>query len=338
MRPNYLAAFFFIPLSLLLYADIGEGNVSLRDARRDISRLRFIEAEEKLTTIARDATGENRQEALFLLAGLKQSASEAELIYQEVIHLETRNEWAKRAALEIAKIRYALGKYNEASRIIENSLACEISNEACLFYGLSALMLERYEEAKSPLRRVKRGRLRPWAYLALAEIEMAQDNREEACRRYKALANAMINPTALYRHAECLEKSNDLDLAKEEFLQIIENFKNTPEAILAAEKLQILTRSEAASELSGKAPPDTPVFSAGFTIQFGSFRDRHNAIKLAHKLKRILPGVRIDSDVVGSREVHRVRLGYFRTREEALSKAEEISHEIGGDYTIMPLP
>ena len=47
------------------------------------------------------------------------------------------------AQLEIAKMRYATGRYEESLRILEDSGACDEMDEACLFYGLSALSLGR---------------------------------------------------------------------------------------------------------------------------------------------------------------------------------------------------
>jgi tetratricopeptide (TPR) repeat protein len=314
---------------------------NLNEARDDIAKLRFDAAERKLTDIARNSSHETRQEALYLLAGLKQSGPEAELIYQEVIDLSDENSWSKMAALEIAKIRYALGEYQDAIRIIEEFYVCDDSDEACLFYGLSAIMLERYADAKNLLTRIKRGKLRSWAYLSLAEIEMAMDNRDEACKRYEAMANTMINPTAIYRYAECLEGSGNAELAKNEFYELVKNFKNTPEAILAAEKLQIMEKTviaEISDDPAAESSADEPQFLEGFTIQFGSFYDRYNAIKLAAKLKRLFPSVRIDSDLVGSKEIHRVRLGYFRTRDEAQSRATAISRETDDEIVIMKLP
>ena len=80
------------------------------------------------------------------------------------------------------------------------------------------------------------------------------------------------------------------------------------------------------------------VLESGFTLQFGSFRDRGNAIKLAAKVKRVFPGVRIDSELVDYREYHRVRYGYFRTRDEAQAMGQRISHEVNETFTIMTLP
>jgi cell division septation protein DedD len=155
------------------------------------------------------------------------------------------------------------------------------------------------------------------------------------------MANTMINPTAIYRHAECLEGGGNVESARAEFYELVKHFKNTPEAILAAEKLQIMdkARPDDTPELpAGNASGEDAHFVEGYTIQFGSFHDRYNAIKLAAKLKRFFPNVRIDSDLVGSREIHRVRLGYFRTREEAQSRATAIARETNDDDVIMKLP
>ncbi|MDH3217063.1 MAG: SPOR domain-containing protein, partial [Candidatus Krumholzibacteria bacterium] len=82
---------------------------------------------------------------------------------------------------------------------------------------------------------------------------------------------------------------------------------------------------------------ETPLTS-GFTLQFGSFQDRVNAIKLAAELKQQLPDIRIDSDLVHYKEVHRVRVGYFTTRNEAQKRADELQGVIHESISIMTLP
>lgn len=190
---------------------------------------------------------------------------------------------------------------------------------------------------REPLLDIRRGKHRTWAYLSLAEVEMGMDRPEEACRRYEALSGAMISPTALYRYGECLEDVGDIERASEEFNEIIKNFRGTPEAVLAAEKLQLFAVPAEQDQIE-EAVRGEEVLTSGFTVQFGSFRDRHNAIKLAAKIKSLFPGVRVDSELIRYREHHRVRYGYFRTREEAQAKGEEISLEINEDFTIMALP
>jgi len=158
------------------------------------------------------------------------------------------------------------------------------------------------------------------------------------------MARSARNPTAMYRYGECLEEQGDVAGATQVFEEVAGTFEETPEALLAAEKLEAL-QSARASE--GERPDDSqaatdegnaPPVTSGFTLQFGSFHDRANAIKLASELKRNLPGVRIDSDLLDFKEVHRVRFGYFKSRTEAERKAEEIARQTGEPCTIMALP
>ena len=122
--------------------------VSIDNAKRDISRLRYDQAETKLVDIAKSSRGIEKQQALYLLAGLKKSVSEAEIIYQEVIRIDASGHWANEAQIELAKIQYALGNYDGALGILTRSDACDNSQEACYFQGLSAHMVRRYPQAR----------------------------------------------------------------------------------------------------------------------------------------------------------------------------------------------
>lgn len=322
------------------------GSDLLEDARIDIRARRYADAESTLAVAVNSTQGDLRYESMFLLAGLKSSVPDASRIYRRVINEAPESEWARRSQLELSKIQYALGNYEESLRMLEDSQACDVSDEACLFQGLSAIMLERYSAARRPLGSIRKGQLSTWAYLSLAEVETGMDRMDRACARYESLAGAMINPTALYRYAECLENRGDVKGAEKEYREIISSFRDTPEAILAAEKLTRLPGREA--PLAGAQPASADaatveeapqeVLTSGFTIQFGSFRDRGNAIKLSAKVKRVFPGVRIDSELINYREYHRVRYGYFKTRKEAQAKAEVISREMNEDFSIMTLP
>jgi tetratricopeptide (TPR) repeat protein len=317
----------------------------LERVQRDIQALRYSDAESTLALVTQNASGKRLGESLFLLAGLKSSAADASSLYSRIINEDPNGEWAKQAQLELSKIQYALGNYEESLRILEDSGACDGSDEACLFQGLSAIMLKRYPDARRPLGSIRKGKLRTWAYLSLAEVELGMNRPAQACSRYESLAGAMIIPAALYRHGECLENEGDIKGAEDEYRQIIKNFRDTPEAVLAAEKLSRMaeraappTAAAATDTVDAQALPPQEEFKSGFTIQFGSFRDRGNAIKLSARIKRVYPGVRVDSELINYREHHRVRYGYYRTRGEAQAKAEEISREIGEDFTIMTLP
>jgi tetratricopeptide (TPR) repeat protein len=336
-----------LPVALVVLVAVGVGSATDDDTRsllelsaenRDAGR--FDEAEAALERALSGASGEDLHETLFRLAVLKRDAAEAEELYQRIIGEEPKGEWAKRAHLELAKVQYALGNYSEAYNLLADTDACGVSDEACLFHGLSAVMLERFARAERPLSRIRRGRLKTWAHMSLAEAAMGRGRKDEACERYESLAGTLISPTALYRHAECLEDRGDVEGAVKEYREILRSFRDTPEAVLASEKLQLIREGPGPAQ---EPPPSAEhggveVLDAGFTLQFGSFRDRGNAIKLAAKIKRLFPGARIDSELVRYREYHRVRYGYYRTRAEAQAKGDEISRQTGEDYTIMTLP
>jgi tetratricopeptide (TPR) repeat protein len=315
----------------------------LAGARRDIAAMRYGEADRSLREIAKSSDGEEKLEALYRLAGLKKSAAEAEILYREVARMDPAGRWGIAATLELAKIRFALGEYTEASSILGAAEACRRSDEACYFEGLSDVMLKRYDEARGELSKVKSERLRPWAQIALADAAAGLDDAAEACRRYESMTRSAVGATAKYRHGECLEKEGDFAGARRVYEELRAEHGQTPEAILAGEKLEALRadakeKREERGETSSAAEGGGTPLAAGFTLQFGSFGDRANAIKLAADLKGKVPGIRIDSELVNFKEVHRVRSGYFKTRAEAERRAEEIVRRTGENCAIMPLP
>jgi cell division protein FtsN len=175
--------------------------------------------------------------------------------------------------------------------------------------------------------------VKTWAALALGEADDGAGRPAEACRRYEALARARVSPAAWYRHAECLERGGEVELARREYEALAEEFAQTPEAVRAAEKLSL------AVETATLPPPpaaEEPK-GAGFTVQFGSFSDRANAIKLAARIKKTYPSVRVDSELVNFREVFRVRIGHYATRAEAQAAGESMSRALEEQFTIMPV-
>ncbi len=233
--------------------------------------------------------------------------------------------------------------------------ACGDVPGACLLEGLAAMADGDFDGARRALERVRDDRARIWSSLALAELDALSGDARSACERYRRLARAHVSPTAMFRWGECLENSGRADEASDVYRSIVEEFPGTPEAAQARAKLEPAGRASAthgardaaaggagAEGSSGAASRPVnaePVerLEKGFTIQFGAFRDRGNAIRLAARLRRVQPGIRIDTELVRFREVHRVRYGYFATREAAERKAREIAARIDEPWTIMPL-
>jgi len=73
------------------------------------------------------------------------------------------------------------------------------------------------------------------------------------------------------------------------------------------------------------APPSPP--EGPFTIQVGAFIDRSNAVRLMAELQKTYTAVSITELKTSENTYYRVRLGRFRTREEAYQIASRLAQE-----------
>jgi tetratricopeptide (TPR) repeat protein len=312
----------------------------MRHAKDDMEEGRYVAADSGFARAAALAQGDQRAEALYLRAAVVRSGKQAEALYQRVIDDHMDTEWGRPAALELAKIRYAMGFYEGARDVIASRDLCSWSEEACLFDGTAAVMVRRYDDAMVSLDRVKRGRNKTWAAIARAEALEGLGDHEAACESYAALTRARVSPTALYRHAECLESSGDAEAARREYEILCEEFPQAAEAVRAQAKIVPTPAPVTLPPGDQTAPGEEGKVSlggTGFTLQFGSFSDRANALKLAAKIKQMYPAVRVDSELVNYREVFRVRIGQYATREEAHQAGETMSKTLDEQYTVMPI-
>ena len=306
----------------------------IRRGKSELSAGRVVAAESSFARAAGMVGGDERREAWFLQASVVRSGAQAETLYRRVLDEPTADEWTLRSAIELAKIQFALGRYETARAVLREAGACDASDEACLFEGLSCLMAREYANAIAPLERIRKGRLKTWAAVALAEASEGMGRHEDACARYEALARSRVNPAAWYRYAECVETSGDEERARREYEALQDAFPQAPEALRAAEKL---AGSAPVPEPGDAVAEETVPTGPGYTIQFGSFGDRGNAIKLYAKIKRTHPGIRIDSELVNHREVFRVRFGHYPTREEAKAAGDAMARALDEDFTVMPV-
>ncbi len=313
----------------------------MRRARRDAEAGRFVAADSGYARAAEVAEGEERAEALFRRARVVRSGTIAEALYRSIVDEHGESEWGRPAALELAKIQFAMGRYESARTVLSGGDLCDWSDEACVFDGMAANMLRRFDEAASSLASVKRGRHKTWAAISLAEAEEGLGNSASACERYAALVRARAHPTAWLRYAECLDAAGDSESAKRELEALADAFPYSPEALRASAKLspppQAIVPASGDAAASGVETGAPKLGGTGFTVQFGSFADRGNAIKLAAKIKKTYPGVRIDSELINYREVFRVRYGQYATREEAQSAGESMTRELDERFTVMPV-
>jgi hypothetical protein len=311
----------------------------IRRAKKDLEAGRVVAADSGFALAAQMAEGDERAEAMFLRAGIVRSGKQAEELYQHIVADFAESEWARPAALELVKILYATGRYETTRVVIGENELCAREDQACVFDGMAANMLRDYSAAAASLVRVTRGREKQWAAISLAEAQEGLGNEAMACERYADMARS--HPTAWLRHAECIENGGDAEGAKHEYEALAEAYPYSPEAIRASAKISPPPPQVAAPADAGTAPgaegEKPKLGGTGFTIQFGSFADRANAIKLAAKIKSVYPAVRIDGELVNYREVFRVRYGQYATRDEAQAAAEAMARQVDERYTVMPI-
>lgn len=82
-------------------------------------------------------------------------------------------------------------------------------------------------------------------------------------------------------------------------------------------------------------PGQRPLSAASFTVQVGSFSLRANAYKLAKELSPHFRDVRIVTFDLGLRRYWRVRVGSYRTRQQAELTARRLA-QMGYDVVVMP--
>jgi cell division septation protein DedD len=311
----------------------------IKRGKKALDDGRVAEAESSFARAAAIGSGDDRSQALFLGAGVTRSGTQAEAMYRKLLDTDPNGEYSKRAVLELAKIEFATGRYEGSYATLHEANACDESEEACLFEGMSAVMLHHYSDAIPALQHVRKGRAKIWATLSLAEAMDGNGQNAAACAQYDAMARARVSPAAWYRHAECLEKAGNADDARKEYAALAEAFPQTPEAVRAADKAAPPPAEKAAAAEPAPSAPaqDDKPRGDGFTVQFGSFGERANAIKMVAEIKKQYPSVRIDSELVNYHEVFRVRVGFYSTHDAAQDAGQQMSKALGEQFTIMPV-
>jgi rare lipoprotein A len=91
----------------------------------------------------------------------------------------------------------------------------------------------------------------------------------------------------------------------------------------AARILGMWEKGTALVKVEGLGPLIEP--NQPFTLQVGSFTDEANARALANQLRKSFENVHVATLETSTEKYHRVRIGQFETREQALAMAEKLS-------------
>ncbi len=289
--------------------------------------------------------------ALIMLARIETDYAKAESLLRRVM-ASGNGIAADRARLELSTMRYATGDYAGALDLLSERKAPgsgRDAEKAAYFSALCRRQLGDNAGAASEFAGIAQGEYFSWSVLARAEIA-AQDGRlAEAIGKYESVARSHRSPIAVFKLAECLEQLGDREKALERYRSLIDEFPRSFEAGRANEKIQLLAASRARAKdekqagggESGVSPAREGAVPAGardrFTIQFGSFGAKANALAVSDKLGGIFRGVRVERFELEGRVMHRVRVGIYESRESAARDVARAKERFGLTGAIVPL-
>jgi tetratricopeptide (TPR) repeat protein len=343
---------FFLFILALAYAGEGAGDRSaLRTAEELFKRREYDRARIGLAADTTSLSGTPLGQALVMLAALETSAGRAESLYRRAMTAGD-TDTARRARFELAKIRYASGDYRGAVGLLSEVRGAGLGpdrDEALYFMGLCYRQLGETDLARAAFGEVTGEAYSGWADLGKADLDLQEHKVADAMARFEALSRRHANPIASFKLGECYETMGQQDKALEAYQDLVDRFPRSLEAGRGRDKMRLLAekREKPTGDRSAASnpPEDTRLGQSldslgmirGFTLQFGSFEQRGNAVAAAAKLEKVLPAVRVESIVMDGRVWHRVRAGFYESRDAVQKDLARAQEKTGLAGTIVPL-
>jgi tetratricopeptide (TPR) repeat protein len=348
MRKRIIAIVFgFIALSVAAYA----ADTGLKRAEELFRRADYERARRAASADTSSMDRSSLAAALFTLARLETDYGAAETLYRRVMASENERA-ANLARLELATMRYAAGDYAGAldllsERKVEGSE--RDADKAAYFAALSRRQLGDNARAAAEFAGITRGEYSSWSVLARAEIDAQEGRLAEAIGKYESVARSHRGPIAIFKLAECLERLGEREKALDRYRSLIDEYPRSLEAGRANEKIQLLAASKTKAKddkqaeggesgASSAREDKTPaVAEERFTIQFGSFGMKANALVVSDQLGELFRGVRVERFEIEGRVMHRVRVGIYESRESAAKDVARAKERLGLSGAIVPL-
>lgn len=322
----------------------------LKHAEELFRRKDYERARRELAADTTSLAGESLDEALLMLARLETDSGRAERSYRRLMRSANKN-IAVEARMELANLAYASGNYADALAILDAGGVRGGGREGLAFpylRGLCCRQLGENARARAELATVTRGEYATWSALALAEIDMLEGKKADAIRRLEDIERRQTNPIVSFKLGEYYEGAGEKDRAIGAYRAIAERFPRSLEAAKGKEKLLLLEQKAPANAAGGgeggergnrrsKSARTEVSAVRGFTIQFGSFSARPNAVAVAGKLDKVLPAVRVESVEIEGRIWHRVRAGFYESTEAAAADASRAKERLGISGEVIPL-
>ncbi|MGD1047284.1 MAG: SPOR domain-containing protein [Candidatus Krumholzibacteriaceae bacterium] len=347
---RYFAAITTALAVLAAIAHVAAASGELKRAEELFRRVDYDRARHELAADTAAMDARSLDEAVLMRARLETDFASAEALYAR--GMQSRNEGiAERSRLDLVSMRYASGDYRGALDLLTGKGAPGSGQEGAeelFFAALCHRQLGDNARAEAEFALVTRGPYASWSALERAGIEAQGGRLPDAITGYEALQKSGPNPVALFKLGECYEALGDRDKALDRYRSLVERFPRSLEAARGNEKIQLLTHEQAKPKgpkpagggesgepRAGEAA--TTRAARGFTIQFGSFSTRANALAVSGSVEKILRGVRVESVEMDGRVWHRVRAGFYETREAAEKDLARARKQSGLDGTVVPL-
>ncbi|MDD4856508.1 MAG: tetratricopeptide repeat protein [Candidatus Krumholzibacteria bacterium] len=317
----------------------------LKRAEEMFRRGDYERARQQLAADTSKIDADSFYDAVLMLARLETDYASAEALYARVIASGSERA-AQKARIDLASIRYAAGDYENALALLQAKGAKSRDHddgEALYLRGMCHKQMGDNERAAVEFAGVTRGKYTIWSLLARADIDAQAGRTDEAIAQYEDIVKLQPNPIALFKLGECHETLGGREKALERYRVLIDKFPLSFEAAKGREKMQLLAQTKAKDDTtpgggeSGEPRVKETKTSRGFTIQFGSFETRGNAVAVSAKMEGVLRGVRIESVEMEGRVWHRVRAGFYETKESAERDAERAKSKTGLAGTVVPL-
>ena len=346
-----LAAFAVASFALAIAAETARADAGLQRAEALFKRKEYERARTELAADTSSLDGTSLGEAILMLAALETTAGRAETLYRRAIAVGDART-AQTARLELANIRYAAGDYRTAIEVCSGDRAAGSSldrDETAYLTGLCFKQLGDTARARAEFNAIRGPEYSAWAELAQAGIDMQEGKIAHAIARYEGIEQSHTRPIANFKLGECYEILGQRDKALDRYRDLIERFPQSLEAGKGREKIQLLTQPTSKADGARGAGAGTAVERSksaeksgdgavrGFTLQFGAFSARGNALAAAGKLEKVLPAVRVESVEMDGRIWHRVRAGFYESSEAAQKDLSRAKEQAGLAGTIIPL-
>jgi len=282
----------------------GAAAAGVLDEARELRRqLRYDEATGLLESRLGSLDGVERGQALLLLAALSTDHKDTRRLLRDAASASDTPAVQRAADLELARLDYARGNYNNVRSRLERYADAECR---LLFAQAQAALGEtaKVTRALEGLGQLEQAELlRSWAARESGDPQGALARLERL-----AAARPDVLPVALLWKAECEVQLGRAQQARETLTTLRRDFPDAPEAVLAEPTLATLRRETPL--------PERPE-SGQVVLQLGIFEDRRNALRFRESLPASIGPAELDEFPQDGRRMYRVRLGPFDSRAAA---------------------